>query len=125
MKKFAIALLMILSIIGVSCQIGLGAAVDTEPPKLAIENPPVDAIIRDNFALSGTWSDDGKIASITAKLTRTDGNGSEYEYTGTFTEALIKRGSGTWKIEVPVLEDSVIDGTYQAVVTIKDATDTL
>ncbi len=123
MKKFAIALLMILSIIGVSCQIGLGAAVDTEPPKLAIENPPVDAIIRDNFALSGTWSDDGKIASITAKLTRTDGNGSEYEYTGTFTEALIKRGSGTWKIEVPVLEDSVIDGTYQAVVTIKDATD--
>jgi|GEM_PF-2245185 hypothetical protein len=123
MKKFAIALLMILSIIGVSCQIGLGAAVDTEPPKLAIENPPVDAIIRDNFALSGTWSDDGKIASITAKLTRTDGNGSEYEYTGTFTEALIKRGSGTWKIEVPVLEDAVIDGTYQAVVTIKDATD--
>lgn len=123
MKKFAIALLMILSIISVSCQIGLGAAVDTEPPKLAIENPPVDAIIRDNFALSGTWSDDGKIASITAKLTRTDGNGSEYEYTGTFTEALIKRGSGTWKIEVPVLEDSVIDGTYQAVVTIKDATD--
>lgn len=123
MRKFAIALLMILSIISVSCQIGLGAAVDTEPPKLAIENPPVDAIIRDNFALSGTWSDDGKIASITAKLTRTDGNGSEYEYTGTFTEALIKRGSGTWKIEVPVLEDSVIDGTYQAVVTIKDATD--
>ena len=123
MKKFAIALLMILSIISVSCQIGLGAAVDTEPPKLAIENPPVDAIIRDNFALSGTWSDDGKIASITAKLTRTDGNGSEYEYTGTFTEALIKRGSGTWKIEIPVLEDAVIDGTYQAVVTIKDATD--
>lgn len=123
MKKFAIALLMILSIISVSCQIGLGAAVDTEPPKLAIENPSVDAIIRDNFALSGTWSDDGKIASITAKLTRTDGNGSEYEYTGTFTEALIKRGSGTWRIEVPVLEDSVIDGTYQAVVTIKDATD--
>ncbi len=123
MKKFAIALLTILSIISVSCQIGLGAAVDTEPPKLAIENPPVDAIIRDNFALSGTWSDDGKIASITAKLTRTDGNGSEYEYTGTFTEALIKRGSGTWKIEIPVLEDAVIDGTYQAVVTIKDATD--
>ena len=54
-----------------SCEVGLGGAVDIQPPALSITSPGVDSVIRDNFILEGTCSDDGKIASITATLTPT------------------------------------------------------
>lgn len=37
-----------------SCDIGLGHAVDTEAPSLTIEYPPASAVVMDNFKLSGT-----------------------------------------------------------------------
>jgi len=123
MKKIAFALLTIFSLFVISCEIGLGASVDTDPPSLNISNPPVDAIIRDDFALSGTWTDDGTIGSISVELSRTDGNGEKLSYTGTFAEDSRKGGSGTWSIDIPAKSSSITDGTYQAVVTIKDATD--
>ncbi|WP_022933516.1 hypothetical protein [Treponema bryantii] len=123
MKKIAFALLTIFSLFVISCEIGLGASVDTDPPSLNISNPPVDAIIRDDFALSGTWTDDGEIGSIAVELSRTDGNGEKLSYTGTFAEDSRKGGSGTWSIDIPAKSSSITDGTYQAVVTIKDATD--
>ena len=122
MKKLAITLLTIFSLFAISCEIGLGSSVDTEPPALDILTPKVDAIIRDNFVISGTWSDDGTIASISIKLERTDGNGTPKQYDGTFVENPQKRGSGTWTVEIPAVKDKIIDGTYQAVVTIKDTT---
>lgn len=122
MKKITIALLALISLFTISCEIGLGAAVDTEPPALDIVTPPVDAIIRDNFAIRGTWSDDGAIDTISIKLDRTDGKGSSLEFTGEFVESKDKRGSGTWTAEIPAKSKPVTDGTYQAVVTIKDAT---
>ena len=60
----------------ISCEVGLGSAVDTEAPKLSIESPIVDSVIRDKFAIKGTWSDDGSIDSIVAELKRTDGYGT-------------------------------------------------
>ncbi len=120
MKKFAIALLMILSIISVSCEIGLGASVDTEPPALTIQNPPVDSIIRDDFAISGIWSDDGYIDKIIVKLERTDGNGSPIEYEAPFVISDGKINEGTWKAIIKPKTENVLDGPYQATVTIKD-----
>lgn len=122
MKKIAFALLTIFSLFVISCEIGLGASVDTDPPSLNISNPPVDAIIRDDFALSGTWTDDGTIGSISVELSRTDGNGEKLSYTGTFAEDSRKGGSGTWSAGIPAKSTSITDGTYQAVVTIKDST---
>ena len=122
MKKITVALLALISLFTISCEIGLGAAVDTEPPALDIVTPPVDAIIRDNFAIRGTWSDDGAIDTISIKLDRTDGKGSSLEFVGEFVESKDKRGSGTWTAEIPAKSKPVTDGTYQAVVTIKDAT---
>ncbi|SFI99047.1 hypothetical protein SAMN04487775_11037 [Treponema bryantii] len=122
MKKITIALLALISLFTISCEIGLGAAVDTEPPALDIVTPPVDAIIRDNFAIRGIWSDDGAIDTISIKLDRTDGKGSSLEFAGEFVESKDKRGSGTWTAEIPAKSKPVTDGTYQAVVTIKDAT---
>ena len=55
MKKLRIFLLTTFSILfAISCEIGLGESVDTEAPSLEITNPPADAIIRDEFAISGS-----------------------------------------------------------------------
>ena len=122
MKKIAFALLTIFSLFVISCEIGLGASVDTDPPSLTISNPPVDSIIRDDFAISGTWTDDGSIGSISVELSRTDGNGEKLSFSGTFAEDSRKGGSGTWSAGIPAKSTSITDGTYQAVVTIKDST---
>lgn len=122
MKKIAIALLTILSIISVSCQIGLGAAVDTEPPALTIQNPPIDSVIRDDFAIVGTYSDDGKIESVVAQVERTDGSGYSETFTGVLNGKIKARTEGTYTIVIPAKTSKITDGSYQAIVTIKDET---
>ena len=109
-----------------SCEIGLGGAVDTQPPKITITNPPVDAVIRDNFAISGTYDDDGTIKSVSAVLTRPDKKGKDIELTEfTLTGDANIKGAGTWTIPVNALDAQgtklIADGTYQASITIKDA----
>lgn len=121
MKKIAFALLTIFSLFVISCEIGLGASVDTDPPSLTISNPPVDSIIRDDFAISGTWSDDGSIDSISIKLERTDGNGSALKYDATYVVPEGKINEGTWKAVIKPVSEKVLDGPYQATVTIKDS----
>ncbi len=125
MKKIALTLLTIFSLFVISCEIGLGASVDTDAPSLDIQNPPVDSIIRDTFAISGTWADDGNIADVTVTLRRTDINNSDSKnIKGTLAGDIRLGGSGTWSAEiVPVAEDGtklISDGSYQATVTIKD-----
>lgn len=120
MKKIALTLLTIFSIFAISCEIGLGASVDTDPPSLNIANPPVDSIIRDDFAISGTWADDGYIDSISIKLERTDGNGSAFNYNAEFVVSEGKINEGTWKAVIKPVTEKVLDGPYQATVTIKD-----
>ena len=52
MKRIAISLLAVVSVFTISCEIGLGSSVDTDPPAIEITTPPVDAIIRDAFAIA-------------------------------------------------------------------------
>ncbi len=124
MKKIAVTLLTIFSLFVISCEIGLGASVDTDAPSLDITNPPVDSIIRDTFAITGTWSDDGNIANVLVKLKKTDGNGEPIDIEGTLHGDIRLGGSGTWSADIiPVAEDGtrlISDGSYQATVTIKD-----
>ncbi|MBO4532199.1 MAG: hypothetical protein J5726_00675 [Treponema sp.] len=47
-----------------SCEIGLGAAVDTQPPVVGITYPPSLSVIRDSFVLAGTWSDDQGVKTV-------------------------------------------------------------
>ncbi len=79
-KASFFGLIFLVSII--SCEIGLGSAVDTEPPSVVIETPKVDAVIRDVFAITGRWSDDGSISDVSATLKRTDGKATDIEITG-------------------------------------------
>jgi len=121
MKKLACSLLTIIILFTISCEIGLGSSVDTEPPALAIDASLVDTVIADDFNIEGTYSDDGSIHDIKAILKRTDGYGSEIEIQGIFKEDLKKRGSGTWAIPVEAKSKNIVDGSYQATVYITDS----
>ena len=125
-KKFSRVFILISFVLTflftISCQIGLGAAVDTEPPVINIQTPQVDVIIRDTFAISGSWSDDGTIQSITILLERTDGNGSAITRNAEFAVTEGTVGEGTWTCILNPKDDTekIIDGSYQATVTITD-----
>ncbi|MBR4789393.1 MAG: hypothetical protein IK024_00720 [Treponema sp.] len=117
-KACFFSFLFLVSII--SCEIGLGGAVDTQPPSIIIDSPKVDAVIRDVFAITGTWTDDGSITSVEAELKRTDGKGTPIRLEGTFETDKDKREKGTWKVLVDYQANNIIDGTYQATVYAKD-----
>ncbi len=102
-----------------SCEIGLGSSVDTEAPSLEISNPPSDAIIRDEFAISGTWGDDGSISEVSVELVRLD-NKTPYKFSGIVTKDEKDKKKGTWSIIINPVENGIIDGSYEAVVSIKD-----
>ncbi len=111
-----------------SCEIGLGPAVDTQAPGITIEKPEVDMVIRQKFIISGTWTDDGTIDKVYVKLKRTDGRAidgkskKELDVPGSFELSEVTKESGTWKAEIdPLSKDTpILDGTYQAIVYIKD-----
>lgn len=116
-----LSILIFGSIFFLSCEIGLGASVDTEAPNLEIQNPSPDAIIRGAFKIGGTWSDDGMIETVTVKLTRTDGKGKEIEYPATFAESN-NDSPNTWNCIINPLDSAniVLDGNYVAQVDITD-----
>ena len=125
MKKLASLLLTLIAvIISISCEIGLGSSVDTDPPSVSIESPEVDSIIRDSFAIRGSWSDDGSIKRLTVKLKNTRTEGAELEYAGELEENAEKRGSGSWSVLINPKDSeggrAVADGSYQATVEIED-----
>ena len=125
MKKLASLLLTLIAvIISISCEIGLGSSVDTDPPSVSIESPEVDSIIRDSFAIRGSWSDDGSIKRLTVKLKNTRTEGAELVYAGELEENPEKRGSGSWSVLINPKDSeggrAVADGSYQATVEIED-----
>ena len=109
------------SIFFLSCEIGLGASVDTEAPNLEIQNPSPDAIIRGAFKIGGTWSDDGTIETVSVKLSRTDGKGKELEYQATFAVSN-EDSPNTWNCIINPQDPAniVLDGNYVAQVDITD-----
>ena len=55
----------------ISCSIGLGDAVDTDPPTIDISYPPKNAIIRESFIVSGICGDDLGLERVTVTVTDT------------------------------------------------------
>lgn len=99
-----------------SCDIdiGLGSAVDVEPPTLFIENPPASKIIRDAFPISGTYKDDGTISAITVELTNTETQVKYPKIDGTWGK------ENTWSATVDPIKLKIPDGKYEATITISD-----
>nr|MCR5081568.1 hypothetical protein [Treponema sp.] len=100
-----------------SCDIGLGHAVDTEAPSLTIEYPPASAVVMDSFKLSGTWRDDVGVTDIVVSIRNTSTN-TTYES----RHAQINAESRTWEVLLNEHDDSKFaatngweyaDGTYE------------
>ena len=103
----------------ISCEVGLGEAVDVLTPELSITYPLTGSIVRGKFALSGTCEDDGKIDSISVYVHPTDdgGNTTSHEF-----KATVNQENKTWVCVIdPFAEkDLIIDGSYEATIEIKD-----
>ena len=102
-----------------SCEVGLGSSVDTEPPALVINSPASASIIRDAFVIQGNWTDDGEIKKVTCDLKNTDNSKKQFLFDGEVTTT--ENGEGTWSVIID--DDSIIDGPYEATVTIVDTAD--
>lgn len=108
----------IFALFTLSCNIGLGQAVDTQPPELNILHPEAGVIIRDSFIIGGTWSDDGSIkpqSGLIIELERTDEEGFSAVFEGSV-------GKDDWSCVVnPFDSDKPLnDGEYLATITITD-----
>ena len=114
-KKFALPVFIIFALSLTACQVGLGAAVDSQPPELTIAVPETDYVVRDSFSMSGTFKDDGKIASITVSMKNTDTGIIVAEKQATFSD-------NVWNLllEPESDKDNIPDGSYEATVTIVD-----
>lgn len=126
MKNNLLKVLVFLSsvFLSVSCEIGLGEAVDASAPTLEISYPKAGSVIMEDFILSGKCSDDKGIERIEVTLTELV-NGSEGTniygpYEAEFTD-------DSWQLVLnkpEFLEDAVFypvrDGTYRATVTAID-----
>ena len=124
MKKQGVFVLSILFSLFLSCEIGLGSAVDTQVPEISIDTPEVGTIIRDSFSIRGTWSDDGSIKEIklTLKTLEHDGSGSVI-YSKSCTIVNNSDSHNTWVCTINPIEESIKDGTYEATVKITDEAD--
>ena len=100
-----------------ACEIGLGSSVDVEAPKIEFSESTVEsgAVVRDAFAVFGSWNDDGSIGSITATLKNLS-TGAEFSKTGTV-------GENSWNVSFNPASESIPDGSYELSVVIKDSAD--
>ena len=102
-----------------NCQIGLGEAVDVQPPTIFLTSPQADALVRDTFVIEGTYSDDLSVGEISITLKEVYTN-VEYKQ----INAVIKPDSdgtkGTWTCSINPKELGIIDGTYVATVSAMD-----
>ncbi|MCQ2576120.1 MAG: hypothetical protein MJ162_05190 [Treponema sp.] len=78
-----------------SCEVGLGASVDTERPTLNITYPPKGAIIMDTFTLAGTVADDIGVSFINVTLTHKTLN-KEFVYKSENGSVQIEKPAGGW-----------------------------
>ena len=107
--------LIILSL--TSCEVGLGSAVDTDPPELVINSPEPASIIRDTFAIKGSWTDDRGVEKAYVTLKNTENERDKHVVRGSVSSDEDGK-SGSWNIVVE--KDTVPDGNYEAAVSIVD-----
>ena len=79
-----------------SCDVGLGSAVDTEPPVLTIDYPQSGSIIRDSFILAGSCKDDVAVSKVEV-VVKTQGSTSKV--VGIY-EADVDNKDNFWQVEL-------------------------
>ena len=104
-----------------SCEVGLGASVDTQPPTVDIQEPSADFIVREKFTMKGNCADEQGLQSVTVTLRNTQ-TAEYYPKTETPYEATINKEQTEWECVVdPFAEGNKIpDGSYEATVIATD-----
>ena len=104
-----------------SCEVGLGASVDTQPPSVDIQEPSADFIVREKFTMKGNCADEQGLQSVTVTLRNTQ-TAEYYPKTETPYEAKINKEQTEWECVVdPFAEGNKIpDGSYEATVIATD-----
>ena len=112
-----LSLLIIESLLTFSCEVGLGPAVDISAPSVVISSPRDSAVIRGEFALMGTWSDDGTLDKINVVLNSTSDPSLKYEFSGEFT-GNAQDEQKNWRCVINPLSETkpIKDGEYKATV---------
>lgn len=115
-KLFKFLIVFFSFIFATSCEIGLGDAVDTEPPKITVDYPETNSKIRDTFLMSGTCEDETGVARIEVLFTDTEDSLKVHK----FTDEKPSNKKHTWEISVNPFESNMLDGTYKVEVTAVD-----
>lgn len=107
-----------------SCNVGLGEAVDTQPPTLSIESPSDGLIIMNTFTMQGSTSDETSVASVQIKLIPTNETSGTTTY-GPF-DATVDNKKKTWTCNINSYNEEtnafeILDGEYTAEVTATDS----
>ena len=108
-----------------ACEVGLGSAVDTQPPTVAIAYPPSLSIIRESFVFAGTWTDDMGVKTVHVDVYQSLDEGKKLVYSD---EATVSE-DGNWSIELNQFDTSnskyyngwqFSDGNYEIQVYAED-----
>ena len=132
-KLLSVLILPTALILFTTCEVGLGASVDTQPPELTLDYPAGNNLaIMNSFTLSGKAKDETYVGSVEIKLTCNEGlrKGTIY---GPFAAKLSENvGDGnpqSWSalINEPVIAEDgtrtypIPDGSYTASITAYDS----
>lgn len=118
LKKFGCSLFVAaLAVLWTTCEVGLGEAVDTMAPVVAVSTPAASAICSGTIEISGTCGDDKGIAVVNIVVTNT-GTGEKHEYQGKLKDLT------SWTASINELAENsgypLKDGSYTADVTAID-----
>lgn len=120
-KVFCIFFSLISIVILSNCQIGLGAAVDVQPPTVSLTSPQADALVRDVFIVEGTYEDDLSVSEVLVSLKEVTTEVEHKELKAVVTPASENElTKGTWSCSINPKELGIVDGTYVATVTAMD-----
>ena len=108
----------------VSCEVGLGASVDTYPPSLSVEYPSGDSlVIRDTFVMKGKSNDETSIASVTINFVPTESSTAPSSFNKTYSANFEPRGT-EWDCTINNKvngEYEIPDGEYKVTVLATDS----
>lgn len=67
----------------ITCEIGLGRAVDTKPPTVSIAYPPVQSVIKNTFTMTGKAADETSLGGVTVRFRNTSTGDESQSYDAT------------------------------------------
>ena len=122
LRKVILYFFSLISIVILSnCQIGLGEAVDVQPPTIFLTSPQADALVRDTFVIEGTYEDDLSVSEVLVSLKEVTTEVEHKELKAVVTPASENElTKGTWSCSINPKELGIVDGTYVATVTAMD-----